>query len=273
MRRAALIWSNDYLRDFAIQEMMKAFMECGYKESSLVEAMNRVQQLNRADLLQEKIDLQPTSDDSPLLFVLPFSVDTAAIKQHINRFNDDLQLLTGTSSVIFSCKRNSNTASLLFNKFGFAQLNRSFASQMCGATNCLSCILKKPDLSWIDILPNFTLKPSKSLNCKSDCVIYCAICKLCRDFYFGKTMNADHVRMNGHRDKFHIDKYDKSALAMHIFVDHPDAIGDSPAEGLANYEVILVESTNAVNLRRREDYYIWITQADIRHLNRYKVSR
>ena len=32
-------------------------MECGYKESSLVEAMNRVQQLNRADLLQEKIDL------------------------------------------------------------------------------------------------------------------------------------------------------------------------------------------------------------------------
>ena len=31
MRRAALIWSNDYLRDFAIQEMMKAFMECGYK--------------------------------------------------------------------------------------------------------------------------------------------------------------------------------------------------------------------------------------------------
>ena len=86
-------------------------------------------------------------------------------------------------------------------------------------------------------------------------------------------MGPEHIRMNGHRDKFHLEKYDKSALAMHIFTDHPECAGQLPSEGLANYEVILVETTNAVNLRRREAYYIWITQAELRHLNRYKVSR
>jgi hypothetical protein len=86
-------------------------------------------------------------------------------------------------------------------------------------------------------------------------------------------MCPEHVRMNGHRDKFHPEKYDKSALAMHLYTDHPECANVSPTEGLAYYEVILVESTNAVNLRRREDFYIWITQADIRHLNRYKISR
>ena len=79
--------------------------------------------------------------------------------------------------------------------------------------------------------------------------------------------------MNGHRDKFNTEKYDKSALSMHIFNDHPDSVGSTPTQGLANYELFLIESTNAINLRQREDFYIWRTEAEIRHLNRYKVSR
>ena len=79
--------------------------------------------------------------------------------------------------------------------------------------------------------------------------------------------------MNGHRDKFHIDKCDKSALAMHIFKDHPDHIGLTPQEGLSNYNVAILESTSALKLRRRESYYIWATAANLRHLNRYKILR
>ena len=77
--------------------------------------------------------------------------------------------------------------------------------------------------------------------------------------------------MNGHRDKFHVDKYDKSALAMHIFKDHPDFIANTTHDGLFNYNVVILECVNAVNLRRRESYYIWATEANLRHLNRYKV--
>ena len=271
MRQAALICSNDYLRDFAIEAMIKSFIECGYKKSKLLEAKHKVQQLKRADLLKEYRKISLVED--PLVFVLPFSVDVGLIKKFISKFEKDIQLLTGVNSVVFSFKRNANIGSILFNKFGFAQLKLPLTSQKCGGINCSSCILKKPDLSWVDIDLNFTLKPSKFLNCKSECVIYAAICKLCSDFYIGKTVCPEHIRMNGHRDKFHPEKYDKSALSMHIYVDHPECKNQTPTECLANYQIILVENTSAVNLRQREDFYIWITQAELRHLNRYKVSR
>ena len=86
-------------------------------------------------------------------------------------------------------------------------------------------------------------------------------------------MNEEHIRMNGHRDKFYPDKYDKSALAAHIFIDHPEHIGSNPNDGLANYNIVLLETGNAENLKRRESFYIWATEADTKHLNRYKVLR
>ena len=58
---------------------------------------------------------------------------------------------------------------------------------------------------------------------------------------------------------------------MHLYVDHLDSVGSTPEEGLSNYNIAILESVNAINLRRRESYYIWSTQADIRHLNRYKI--
>ena len=271
MRRAALICSNEYLRDYAIDAMIESFVQCGYKKCKLLEAKDSVQQLKRDDLLKDY--RKAPSGEDPLVFVLPFSVDVRSIRQYISQFEKDIQLLTGVNSVVFSFKRNANTSSMLFNKFGFAQSKLSFTSQKCGGVNCSSCMLKRPDLSWVDIDLNFTLKPSKFLNCKSECVIYAAICKLCSDFYIGKTMCPEHVRMNGHRDKFHPDKYDKSALSMHIYIDHPEFKNQTPTQCLANYQVILVETTSAVNLRQREHFYIWITQAELRHLNRYKVSR
>ena len=82
-------------------------------------------------------------------------------------------------------------------------------------------------------------------------------------------MTEEHQRMNGHRDKFQMDRYDKSALSMHIYTDHPEYVDD----GLSNFNVVILESTNAINLNRRESFYIWSTEADIRHLNRYKVVK
>ena len=272
MRRAALICSNTYLRDLALDDMFKQFLECGYKLTDLTLAKNKVQQLNRNELLEERISL-PNSNDVPLCFVLSHSVDVKAIKHYVRSFSDEIQLLTGNKSIMFSLRRNSNTSALLFNKYGFSQNKKIVSSQKCGVTNCDSCLLKLPNCSHVDILPNFTIKPSRSLTCKSECVIYLALCKLCADFYIGRTMNEEHLRMNGHREKFHPDKYDKSALAMHIFNDHPEHIGQSPNEGLLNYNVILLETGSAENLRRRESYYIWATKADIKHLNRYKVLR
>ena len=271
MRRAALICSNNYLRDLAIDEMKKCFLQCGYKEERLDMAITKVQQLKREDLLFNLRRVPNENAKEPLLCVLPHSVDNNVIKTFVNSLSADIDQLTGSDSIMYSFRRNCNVSSLLFNKYGFAQNRSVLSSQRCGVRNCGSCKLKLPDMSPLRVTPHFTLKPARDLNCKSECVIYAAICKLCRDFYFGKTINEDHTRMNGHRDKFCQDRFYKSALSMHLYTDHPNNVGITPDEGLSNFNVVLLESTNARDLRRRESFYIWSTEADVKHLNRYQV--
>ena len=84
-------------------------------------------------------------------------------------------------------------------------------------------------------------------------------------------MNEEHTRMCGHRNKFCLDNFNQSALSMHIYTDHPEHVGESPVEGLLNYNIAILESTSALNLKRRESFYIWATEAEVRHLNRYKI--
>ena len=252
--------------------MCKQFMACGYSESCIYKARQKVSLLNREQLLFT--NKKTTSIDvSPLVFVVNYCFDVKVIKKYFNSFNADFKLLFGDRKILFSMKRNSNTAALLFNKYGFAQTTLVSSTQRCESTGCNSCVLKGSDLSFFDVKDNFTIKPSNSLNCKSENVIYLAVCNICKDFYFGQTMTQEHIRMNGHRSKFNKYDYDKSALAMHIYRDHPNYVGDSPQEGLKNYTITILESSSPQNLRRRESYYIWITKADLRHLNRYKVTR
>ena len=274
MRRAVLICSNDYLRDIAINDMITYFLKCGYNNDLLLQAKTRALTLNRPTLLVNHGQINnKIKKSNALCFVLPYSVEISEIKHFINSLADDIKSLTGIDEIIFSYKRNPNTSSMLFNKYGFAQKKQVLESQKCGRSNCSSCDLKFPTNGPIKLLHNFTVKPSTNADCKTDNVIYTAICKNCFDFYFGKTMTEEHIRMNGHREKFCIDKFDESALSKHIYVDHPDKIGNCPEDGLSNYNVAIIESVNAPVLDRRESFYIWSTEADIRHLNRYKAMR
>ena len=83
------------------------------------------------------------------------------------------------------------------------------------------------------------------------------------NFYFGQTINSLMVRNNGHRDKFSLNKYDKSALSMHIYEKHVEYFGNK----LNSYNFGVVKHMNAVKLDRIEDYYIYMTQADTKGLN------
>ena len=75
-------------------------------------------------------------------------------------------------------------------------------------------------------------------------------------------MTEKHIRMNGHCEKL---CFNKSALAKHVYVDHPEKIGNCPEDGFPNFNLAIIETVNAPNLDRRESFYIWSTEADIRH--------
>ena len=54
--------------------------------------------------------------------------------------------------------------------------------------------------------------------------------KITENFYFGQTVNSLMSRCNGHRDKFKLETYDKSALSMHIMDKHVDVFSKKTRE-------------------------------------------
>ena len=64
-------------------------------------------------------------------------------------------------------------------------------------------------------------------------MVYIAYCMVegCNDFYIGHTICSLRDRCSGHRGNFKPGCYKKSALAYHIFNDHPEVL----SEGLNNF--------------------------------------
>ena len=106
------------------------------------------------------------------------------------------------SNVMVVYRRSSNTASLLFNRYGFSQNDSILDSQKCGRPRCKTCPMMFDNNNDIELNSNINLKLSKLATCKSEDVIYVCICKVCKDYYFGQTISHCSMRMNGHRDKF-----------------------------------------------------------------------
>ena len=124
---------------------------------------------------------------------------------------------------------------------------------------------------WKDHPNEVVVKLDYTCNCSFDCVIYLYICKLCPNnmsFYVGQSINTCRGRANGHRGDFNLKSYAKSALSMHMFTDHPQNFDHK----LQNYDLGIIESTSALNLDRKEDFYLELTKAHL-SLNRYKVTR
>ena len=100
-------------------------------------------------------------------------------------------------------------------------------------------------------------------NCKSFNVIYCFQCKICEILYVGKTVDALHERVNGHRSKFYrameqstgaLDFFDdEQILGVHLVHNH----------GLKNrtdfnksYRLFILSYSNPWSIRRSEQFWI-----------------
>ena len=83
----------------------------------------------------------------------------------------------------------------------------------------------------------------------------------------GQTTNSCQTRASGHRACFNSRSYEKSALSLHIYEDHPLHI----AEKLSNYTMGVIKTVSAANLDRTEDFYVETYNANL-SLNRYKVT-
>ena len=98
-------------------------------------------------------------------------------------------------------------------------------------------------------------------------IVYLWICKLCSgpEAYFGRTTQESHNRTSGHRQCFCEEKWDKSALSMHVKEVHGQQFS------MNNFSVAVIKKVSPQNLRREEFRYIEKYKTKQLGLNRYKV--
>ena len=271
IRRAALICSELSEREKTIDQMVLHFLDCGYKKEYLLVAKTRAMQICRIYLLN--FNKEKTSTGA-LIFVATYSEEISEVKSITNSLKNDISRLTGKSEVIVACKRKPNCSAMLFNKFGFCQsrIQSNSINQKCGDGRCKTCTIMFENFDTIYLNDHdLDLKLSNRFNCKSEDVIYIAQCQITdyNDCYFGNTSNKLHVRFNVHRQGFKAGKYTRNVLSNHLYTDHSEMIG----VGLHNYRVGIIDSVAPRDIERREDYYIWRTDAASLHLNRYQVMK
>ena len=274
-KRAALICSDITDRETHICRMENKFLNSGYKQEELSLHREKAMALDRRELLGGTS--LPESKDSSKTVACVINQDPDvrhAINQFFREHSTDLQRLLGNVRLIVSERRHTNTSSLLFSKNGFSQnVKPLLNNQKCKSARCLTrATMNLPRQICVN---HKLIHLDYHCDCSSDCVVYIAICKLCKEpiptsnFYFGQTINTTMCRCNGHRDKFKLHKFDQSALSLHIMEEHEEYFH----EKLNNFDFGVVKQVSAQNLNRCEDFYIWHTKADKDGLNRYKVSK
>ena len=266
MRRLAMIDSDSDKLKADLTTIGKDFTKVSYDNKLVSDAMETVLALNRTDLLLRN---QSDSDADIVPFVTNYSVMYGDLKDILSSFKDDFTTLLGDKRVVLAARKNSSTRSLLFQQRKFATLSAPILhSQRCESARCETCRLMSDESEFT--LEGVTIKANKSANCKSKNSIYLAVCTIYSDFYLGRTQQALHLRVNGHRDKFTPISYKLSALAHHIRVDHPDKF----ALKVDNfYFSILHTFQNGNSLDKMEGSLVKATRALVLRLNRYKPPR
>ena len=157
--------------------MYQKLLKCGYSETELDVARTSVLGLNGMQILglptpeiaKSTAPLPPTlqQNSSPLTFVSTYSAFTVHLKTLVKGLKADIKMLNGTDNIIFACRKNPNSASLLFCKSLFSQKKATTkTSQKFDSRNCKSCQLM--NLPKFLVFNDLKIKLHFSLNLMSD---------------------------------------------------------------------------------------------------------
>lgn len=272
-RRAAVICSDMDDRKTNVQRMKEKFLCSGYSPKEILPAEQKALALDRNVLLQ------PVAADEDEKKVVACVINQdPGLKKELNSFfkehEPELLNLLGNVRLVVSERRHTNIAAQLFQKSGFSQNQAPInVNQKCGSGRCQTS--DTMNIGRSVKINNFVVKLDYRWDCATNSVIYIGICRLCDDplksgsFYIGQTVNSLMSRCNGHRGCFKLSKIEKSALSMHIYEKHLEHFQDK----LNCFDFGVVAQISPMNLNRREDYYIYKTDADTKGLNRYGVTK
>ena len=268
-RRAAVICSDADLKYKQYERITQKLTSNGYSHTELKTARDKANLIDRSSILagdycNNRTNTQSNSNITILTFVTTFNAHVEVFKKFFKDSYDEIKSLIGPHKIILALKKNPNIGNVLFSKKKFANTKiRSNSTNPCSA-RCKTCPLMS--LPKKVTLENRTYNLYQDGSCKTEDIVYVYICKSCDDFYIGRTMTPLNIRTNGHRIHFTDGTPEKSALSKHFLVDHPEKLRFHTD----NYRVGILAHSNPLSLDRIENRFVLETDADTKHLNRYK---
>lgn len=268
-----------------LQQLREDLIRSGHSEKKLDESeplavLRSIENDMNGGSVREK-------NGNSIVFKTKYFDKISDLKGLVRSVDEDIKQLCGDDTrIVFALQKHPAIANNVVKNRGLSvgalssDLNTADSSpresQSCKASRCKTCplLFKFDD----DIIVNGEkLFLDRNLTCKSKNLIYVAQCRLCAskngskysaDTYFGQTMSKGHIRFNGHRTKFIIDRnesYTQSALSQHCFDVHADEMS------LDFFKIGFVKTCNAHELNREENRFIQKFRTNIWGLNRINV--
>ena len=238
-----------------MEKLIKDFETSGYDREELKKIEQRA---------QEQVNNRRTTEEQDVItFPLFYFEQINDLKQILKDSTTDLKLIIGDTKIILAVKKNPSIGNMVVkNKMLMSDIQR-LESQKCGVTNCRQCPLVNNNTVTIN---NVTVKPSRTLNCKSRNVIYLWQCQICQEenAYFGRTVQESHKRTNTHRGCFAEGKWEDSALSTHSHNVHRENFN------LSDFKITLVKKCSPQIIRREEFKIIDKYRTRTMGINRYK---
>ena len=235
-------------------------IKCGYKEQNIEKLKTKA--FERVKTPKTKTPL----NNNTIIFTIDYFEELSTFKGIIKDLEKDIQAVFGNISVLVATRKCSSIGNLIIKNKALCLPDTPISdNQKCGDIRCKTCPLMMTSNSII--VNNKEIEIPNNLNCKTKNCIYLCICDKCTEnnAYFGQTVQKQQNRMSGHRDKFNMRKYNKSALSMHAYDTHG---GDLT---LNDFSIAVLKKVPPRRLNREEFVFIDKFDTLTKGLNRYQV--
>ena len=180
---------------YDLELLKNDLIKSGYKEEHVESIKSKA--FERVNAPKIKAPMNNT-----IIFTVDYFDDYSELKEIVKNIEQDIKAVFGIS-VLVATRKCSSIGNLTVKNKALCVTNKSRSgSQKCGDKRCMICRLMITEDSVI--INNGELPIPKNLNCETKKCIYLCICKKCieNNAYFGQTVQEQHNRMSGHRDKF-----------------------------------------------------------------------
>ena len=253
-----------------LNELKKDLLKSGH----CAEAINKLEPKAHTRALENKEPQSAQEDKPSLVFSVTYFKEIGHLKKLVKGIEGDIINLCGDVRVIFAMRKHLSIGNTMVKNRKLSEASntedKDTGSQKCHNKRCKT----DPALFAEDeVMVNGKIcKLDFTLDCKEKNIIYLSKCQICEEYknaYFGQTVQCGNKRMNGHREKFKLDDnaFEKSALSMHCYEQHPDKFD------MKYFKIGFVKQVNPLNLDREEDIIINEYKTNIWGLNRIKVKR